>query len=150
MAVVVLASAGLAAQSPAPPTVDQLAWLAGCWQMTTADSTVDEQWMAPRGGVMFGMGRTVRGGKVISSEFLTLHLVDGRIVYDSQPSGQMPASFAASTVAADRAVFENPTHDYPKRIAYRSQGADRLAAWIDDGTGAKRIDYTYRRAACER
>lgn len=41
-----------------PPT-DTLAWQAGCRQGTRGSSTIEEQWMAPRGGMLFGVGRKV-------------------------------------------------------------------------------------------
>lgn len=30
-------------------TIERVAWMHGCWQMTTPQSIVEEQWMAPRG-----------------------------------------------------------------------------------------------------
>ena len=51
-------------------------------------------------------------------------------------------------VSADRAVFENPAHDYPKRIIYARSGDDELVASIDDGSGAKRVGYPFRRVMC--
>jgi hypothetical protein len=122
-------------------------WLSGCWQVTANGSVIDEHWMASRGGVMLGMSRTVRADRVSAFEFVTIRVVDGRLVYEARPSGQMPATFAATSVAANRVVFENPQHDYPKRITYVRAG-DALTASIDDGTGAKRVDYPYRRVSC--
>ena len=126
-----------------------LGWLTGCWQGISGDQVIDEQWMAPRGGVMLAMSRTVRGGRVTASEFVALRVADGRIVYEANPSAQAPARFTATTATADRAVFENRAHDYPKRIVYERKGADAMLAWIDDGSGAKRVDYPFQRAACK-
>ncbi len=127
---------------------NQLAWLAGCWQITRGDEVIEEQWMAPRGGVMLGMSRTVRGGRTTAIEFATLRTVEGRVVYEANPSGQKPTAFAATSVSADRAVFENPTHDFPRRITYERRGEDALLASVDDGTGRKRVEYPFRRAMC--
>ena len=102
--------------------VDRLAWLAGCWQITRGDEVIDEQWMPPRGGVMLGMSRTVRAGRTTTTEFVTLRVSAGRVAYEANPSGQQPTSFPATMVSADRAVFENPAHDYPKRIIYARSG----------------------------
>jgi hypothetical protein len=30
--------------------IDQMAWMQGCWEQASGDWTVEEQWMAPRGG----------------------------------------------------------------------------------------------------
>ncbi len=141
-AIVMLAPALTLAQD------NQLAWLAGCWQITRGDEVIEEQWMAPRGGVMLGMSRTVRGGRTTAIEFATLRTVEGRVVYEANPSGQKPTAFAATSVSADRAVFENPTHDFPRRITYERRGEDALLASVDDGTGRKRVEYPFRRAMC--
>ena len=41
--------------------IDQAAFMTGCWERRSNTSLVEEQWLAPRGGVMLGMSRTVRG-----------------------------------------------------------------------------------------
>ena len=144
MAFVLLA----AAQKPQTSDVTQLAWLAGCWQIARGEQVIDEQWMSPRAGVMLGMSRTVRAGRTTATEFVALRVVDGRVVYEANPSGQKPTAFPATTVSPDRAVFENPSHDYPKRIIYERQGDAAIMASIDDGAGGKRVDYPFRRVAC--
>jgi uncharacterized protein DUF6265 len=53
-------------------TVDRVAWLQGCWRSTRGEATVEEQWMAPRGGTMLGMGRTVRGGTLVEYELVLI------------------------------------------------------------------------------
>ena len=49
--------------------------------------------MAPRGGSMLGMSRTVIGGKTVEYEFLRIALVDGTLAYVAKPSGQAEAPF---------------------------------------------------------
>ena len=130
-------------------TLILLAWLTGCWQITRGEQVIDEQWMAPRGEVMLSMSRTVRSGRVTALEFVTLRIADGKILYEAKPSDQAPASFTATTATAERVVFENPAHDYPKRITYERKGADAISAWIDDGTGVRRVEYPFQRVACK-
>ena len=53
--------------APKPPVtasmaISQLGWLAGNWRLERNGRVVDEQWMAPAGGVMLGMSRTVIPG----------------------------------------------------------------------------------------
>jgi hypothetical protein len=127
-----------------------VAWLSGCWQITRGAEVIDEQWMAPRAGVMVGMARSVRGDKVVSTESTIIRVRDGRLLYEANPSDQTPATFTASTATAERVVFENPQHDYPKRVAYERHGADAITAWVDDGAGGKRMEYPFRRVACGR
>src|SRR5262245_44057099 len=83
-------TAARAAQS----VLDRVAWLQGCWQTAAAAPSevegpvVEEQWMAPRGGTMIGMGRTVRGGKTTEYELVVVREQDGRLAYEAHPSGQ--------------------------------------------------------------
>ena len=56
------------AQSP-KPTLNDLAWLAGCWEANLRGREVNEQWMKPAGGIMLGMARTVSQGKAAEFEF---------------------------------------------------------------------------------
>jgi hypothetical protein len=124
------------------------AWLSGCWQIARGAEVIDEQWMAPRGGVMLGMARSVRGDRLVSTESTTIRVRDGRLVYEASPSGQTPAAFTSTATTADRVVFENPTHDYPRRLGYERKGPDAILAWIDDGAGGKRVEYPFRRTDC--
>jgi hypothetical protein len=132
----------------APETIDQVSWLQGCWQLESGGRVVEEQWMAPRGGVMLSMGRTVRGGKLVEYESVILREEGGRLAYEAHPSGQPSAVFLSKTFDESSVVFENPTHDYPQRVGY--QRIDSLLTWIDgtaNGT-SRRVDFPYRRVAC--
>jgi hypothetical protein len=142
---------GADARSPkaAQLTIDRVAWMHGCWQMTTPQSIVEEQWLAPRGGTMIGVGRTVRGGRTTDYEFVVLKEQNGSLAYEAHPAGQPSTVFVASEATADSVVFENAAHDFPQRVGYRR--ADRgLAAWIEGTQNGKtrRIDFTYARVAC--
>jgi len=130
--------------------ITTVAWLQGCWQMTAGDRIVEEQWMAPRAGVMLSVGRTVRGTQLIEYEWVLLRDKDGALEYEAHPSGQPSAVFTAKTATATEVVFENPAHDFPQRVGYKRDG-DALLAWIDGTTGGKsrRIEFPYRRVSCE-
>lgn len=136
------------AQTDASAAADvaALAWMGGCWSTGTAE----EQWMAPAGGLMVGMSRTVRDGRARGYEFLLMRVVDGRVVYWAYPSGQSPTSFPATEVGADQVVFENAEHDFPQKIRYRRESSDRMVASVfgavTDESPAFELDY--RRVAC--
>ena len=55
------------------PTLDKVAWLAGCWESRDGKGAYQEQWMGPNGQTMLGMSRTVRDGKTVAWEFLRIH-----------------------------------------------------------------------------
>jgi hypothetical protein len=132
-------------------TVDRVGWLQGCWRATRGEATVEEQWMAPRGGSMLGMGRTVRGGKTAEYELVLISEEKGRLAYKAHPAGQPSATFLSTTASEASVVFENPAHDFPQRVGYRREGADALQAWIEGEVNGKsrRVDFAYQRARCE-
>jgi hypothetical protein len=143
-----------AAVVPAQPvSLSPLQWLAGCWRRTTTTGVVEEQWMAPAGGIMLGMSRTVGAadGKLIEFEQVRIEARGDSAVYVAHPSRQETAEFAAIAFDDSLIVFENRAHDFPQRIGYRRVGPDSLAAWIEgpgrDGK-TRRVDFPYRRAAC--
>ena len=151
-----LAAAALCACSVAPPSssngspIDQLSWLAGCWEARSATQVTEEQWMEPRGKSMLGMNRVLRNDALRGYELVVIREDTGRLVFQAHPSGQPSAVFAQLTLSDTFVVFENPEHDFPQRIGYSQRGTDSLAAWIwgmSDGEG-RRIDFGYERKAC--
>lgn len=154
--VLILVSAFLPSVADAqtrPTALDSLSWLAGCWEGRYANGrTVSEQWMKPLGGLMMGMSRTVKDGKVVESEVVRLKLSDdGSVHYVAQPSGQTEASFRLVKCEGDSAVFENPGHDFPQRIVYRLVTPDSLSARIEGVVvgKSKGAGFPYRRVRCE-
>ena len=138
----------LAAHLAGPPaTIDQMAWLTGCWTQTQTETSIEERWMTPAGGVMLGMGRAVRSGKLRDYEYTRIVETDGSLAYVAEPSGQDKATFPLKTLTSDEAVFENLAHDFPQRVIYRRQGPDAVAARIEgqiDGQ-ARAVDFPYKR-----
>lgn len=138
------------AQATATPPASQLHWLAGCWERRTSTLLIEEQWLAPRAGVLLGVNRTSRGDSLVGYEFVRIYSRGDTLVFAAQPSGQEPAEFVAGAVTAREVVFENPDHDFPQRIQYRAVGADSLLARIEgsrDGR-TRAVDFPYGRVEC--
>lgn len=138
-----------AVRAQAAAGVDRLAWLSGCWTQPRNNGMVEEQWMAPRGGSMLGMSRTVIGGKTVEYEFLRIAEVAGALSYVARPSGQAEAVFPLKSLEDGLVVFEHPSHDFPQRIIYRRNPDATVTARIE-GTvrgEARGRDFPYRRCA---
>ena len=137
-------------QENPPVTIDRVAWLQGCWESVSPQRTVEEQWMAPRGHSMIGVGRTVRGDQLVEYEFIVLREQEGQLAYQAHPSGQPSAKFLSRTVSDTEVLFENPAHDFPQRVGYRRDGPDALLAWIEGTRNGqpRRVEFSYRRVAC--
>ncbi len=86
--------------------------------------------MLPMGGSLIGMGRTVDGGVLREWEALRIVSQNDKADYIAQPNGGSPTRFAEVVTNDSVAVFENPTHDFPQRIAYRRVHADSIIATI--------------------
>jgi hypothetical protein len=150
-----VALAAGAAPSPASPQdraresttyrIAGLAWLAGDWQ-TPAEGgrQVDEHWTVPLGGAMMGVSRTVANGEMTGFEYLRIVERADDLVYIAHPDARAPGTeFRLTRLTAEQAVFENPAHDYPKRISYRRNADGSLTASIDGGEGTLGPTFPY-------
>jgi hypothetical protein len=136
---------GAAAPDKAGEAAD-LGWLAGAWLSREADgSWTEERWAPPRGGVMLGTSLAGSGGKAGWYEFMRIAADgEGRLAFHASPGGAPPSAFPLVSHSAREAVFENPAHDYPTRIAYRRKG-DVLSATISGPGGAKARSWRFRK-----
>ena len=137
----------MAAQSRSGADMAPVAWLAGCWELRSGARVTQEQWMAPAGGMMLGMSRTVVRDTVREYEHLRLELREGKLTYVALPSGQKEAAFTQEEAGDSGASFVNPEHDFPQRISYRRVGADSLIARIEGTRGGqpRGIDFPMKR-----
>ena len=128
-----------------PSSISELGWMSGDWQ--TAPGTrapIEEHWTKPAGGSMIGMGRTTVGAKTAEFEFLKIEERGGSIYYVASPNGQCPPTdFKLTRLSDFQAIFENPKHDFPKRIIYRKSSDGSLSATIDAGEGTKSQTFNY-------
>ena len=133
----------------AKPAVEDVGWLSGCWAFTRNGRHVVEQWMAPEGGTLIGMARTVANGKTVEYEFLLIRPGANGLEYVAKPSGQPEGIFIASRATATEVVFENPAHDFPKKIMYTRNG-DALTAAIEGPMNGqtRRIEFPHTKTEC--
>jgi len=127
------------------PTVADIAWIAGTWSATMGAATVEEHWVLAS-NAMLGMGRTLSGDRMVSFEYLRIVAREDGIFYIAQPNGRSPTEFRLTMSDSTRVVFENPDHDFPKRIVYTRQGDEAMTAWVDSGEGSNDArSFTYGR-----
>lgn len=137
-----------------PAAAADLAWIAGCWA-GTGNSGSEEQWMKPGGGMMLGMSRTVKGGRAVFHEFMTIEtkVADGKAVFTARTGAEAKAvAFTAIRQSADEVVFENAAHDFPQRVIYRrTDGGKGLLGRIEgvEKGKARAVDFPMKRVPCE-
>lgn len=145
-----LLAAGATASAEEAKPIERLAWLAGCWEMRTESATIEEQWMRLSGGTLLGMNRTVSAGRTEEFEFLRVEDRGGKLVYVALPSGRNESAFEAVEIGDSTILFENPKHDFPKRIRYRLLADGSLVARIEGETGGnlRAVDFPMKRVPC--
>jgi hypothetical protein len=138
--------------TPARATIGDMAWLAGAWVgKRSSGSSIEERWTPPLGGAMLAVSRTVNtSGKMNAFEYLRIVERDGGLVYIAQPGGAKPTEFVLTELVSEngstRAVFDNPLHDYPRRIVYELSAEGRLSATIGQLKGGTPNRFEFTRA----
>jgi Domain of unknown function (DUF6265) len=114
----------------------QLYLLEGKWIMKTKMGAVGEEWTKINKDYLQNRGYMIRGNDTIITERVALRNTKEGIFYTSTVEDQnnrQPIPFRLVSSNKNIFVFENPLHDYPKRISYSLVNNDSLYAWIDDG-----------------
>lgn len=129
------------------PTIAEVSWIAGDWQTAPGGRRqIEEHWTKAAGGSMMGVSRTVAGDKTVEFEYLRIEQRAGGVYYVAHPKARCPGTdFKLTKASATEAVFENPQHDFPKRIIYRKTGDDGLTASIDAGEGSQAMSFAFQR-----
>jgi hypothetical protein len=136
------------AAGPALAADDPLAWIAGQWCGGDGDQRIEESWLPAQGGGSVGLSRTVAGGRMISFEFMRIANIDGKVSLLAQPGGAPATEFARTGGGEGWIRFENPEHDYPRRIEYRRIGNQLVAEIGGPGEDGKDESITYRYDRC--
>lgn len=114
-------------------------WMLGDWVAGDGKSVTHESW-AERGPQTFegrGSERSIADGKTVNSEELRLVEMAGGVYYVAKVAqNALPVAFRLTECSADRLVFENPAHDFPRRLEYRLQDDGRMVAKVSDGKDA--------------
>src|SRR4029078_723641 len=128
------------------PTLADISWISGDWQTEPGGrAQIEEHWPQAAGATMMGRSRTVAGGKTVEFEYLRIEHRADAIYSVAHPKARCPGTdFKLTRASTTEAVFENPQHDFTKRIIYRKTD-DGLTASIDGGEGTKAMAFPMKR-----
>ena len=129
----------------------RLGRLEGTWMMRVKSGTVlFECWQKENDTLLHGKSYMLRGIEMKSQENVSLVYNKEGVFYmpvvEKQNNGKA-ISFKLASSTANEFVFENPQHDFPKRIVYTIVSEDVLHAYVDGGDAdtSKRIKYAYQK-----
>jgi hypothetical protein len=150
-AVILLHTPHLPTRLPASrPSVSNLSWLEGVWRGRIGARDFEAHYTAPDGGVVLSASKYTANGKAAGFEFERFDTKDGTVVLTPYPEGkESPATFRLTSLdqKARRAVFENPSHDFPTRISYQRVAEDSLTILVSGpGKGGKESVIRYQLA----
>ncbi|MFM2360988.1 MAG: hypothetical protein RLY16_2981 [Bacteroidota bacterium] len=111
--------------------------LLGTWEQHLSRGTLTEIWQLDQ-NTLRGASFFIRaiGDSLPQEQLQLLETPNGQIIYRTWVQRQNNGAaidFRLTYWKQDTAIFENPTHDFPKRIGYAFLPEQRIEAWIDDG-----------------
>ncbi len=148
-AMLALASVSASASAaPACGTLASLRWLLGDWVANGGKTTFHESWteVAPHTFEGTGIERAGPDG-AISGEALRLVEMAGTVFYLSKVThNELPVAFRLNECEDGRFVFDNPAHDFPRRLEYVLAPDGALTVNVSDG-GEKGFSLKFARSA---
>lgn len=121
----------------------------GAWGMETKNGWQYEKWEKVNDYSIRGISYRVNGNDTIVDERVELRKTKEGVLYTPVVTGQnagKPVTFKQTVAMGNLFVFENPQHDFPKRVVYEIVSNEIMRAWIDGGEGsANRRNFNYKR-----
>jgi hypothetical protein len=153
LASVALLAAAVPALAQEPPRpLAALAFMAGCWRGDAGtDKTIEEQWTAADSDVMLATTRYLddNTGRTRAWELSRIVADSAGIALLPAPGGNQQGRFRLTESGPGSARFEDPSHDFPKRILYRRVDARTLAVRIDrDANDREAREWRLENVAC--
>jgi hypothetical protein len=124
--------------------------LEGTWKMNTKRGVICEEWKKMNKNHLQSKGYMIKGSDTVVNERVALTKTKEGVFYTStveEQNNKQPVAFKMTKAENNMFVFENPQHDFPKRIVYKFITADSMHAFVDDGNdeSKKRQNFYYKR-----
>lgn len=128
--------------------LDTASWLLGEWLAQDASKAITESWRAASPDTFEGSGETRSrvDDRIVESESLRLVRMADAVFYVAKVAhNPYPVSFRLVACPPHRLVFENPSHDFPRKLEYTLAEDGTLAVAVSDGAD-KGFTLRFRRA----
>ncbi|HEY3251300.1 MAG TPA: DUF6265 family protein [Ignavibacteria bacterium] len=129
-------------------SLDSLLWMVDSWVNADGETVSYEHWTKVNDSLFEGGSETIKNGDTVFSEKLKLIARDDGIFYIADVShNPVPVFFKLISSGNNFAVFENSSHDFPKKISYMLEEGN-LHAYIEGPSKNgewKKIDFFFNR-----
>ncbi|MCF2859119.1 DUF6265 family protein [Pseudoalteromonas sp. SMS1] len=135
------------AQAKACDSIASLSWLVGHWYSESRSLKINESWQQVSGKTLEGAGETysIKKGKMVSAETLRIVEMSGEVFYIAKvASNEAPVAFKLTRCAANTVIFENPHHDFPKKLHYQAMEEGQMTVFVS-GEKGKAFSIKFRR-----
>ena len=108
-------------------------WFLGKWENKTSEGTFSEEWKVENDSLLLGKSFFIKENDTLFSETVRLVQRENDLFYIVTVPNQneaKPVEFKLTSSILDYLVFENPEHDFPKKITYKLVTKDSLYAEI--------------------
>lgn len=125
----------------------ELAFLSGCWrgEIGANGSRIVEQYGNTDGEKLLGNLKTVKDDATIFFEFIEISANDDGVFLTPYPNGtRASVRFRLVELEADKASFDNPEHDFPRRITYRLLPGGELLTRVAGVVNERNVVEEYR------
>lgn len=127
------------------PKYEELAkakWVLGKWGFSTPEGNLVEAWEIKNDSTYAGKTNFIIGSDTVFTETISIEQRGKDVNYVTQiadQNGGKPVAFKMTKATEKELVFENPTHDFPQKIAYTLKGDSLLAeiSGVNKGQAAK-------------
>lgn len=134
------------AQSVPENSLKQMEWLLGRWTRTNTSPGKSgfENWTKVSPTEWMGRGISMKGTDTTFVEKLKIVIENKKLYYVADvPENKKLVYFEITLVTSDSFVCENPSHDFPKKIAYRFDGKE-IRARVS--AGEQGMDFVFVRS----
>lgn len=119
----------------------------GNWENISDEGNLTEKWVVKNDSTYYAETYFIKGKDTLFSEKVDLIQRGDKLFYIPTVTNQNDNNgieFVLTSADSNEIIFENPTHDYPKKITYKLINNDSINAQIS-GNG-KSEDFSFKRA----
>lgn len=106
------------------------------WQTLSSSKILGESWIKKSDSLWTGTGYFIKGKDTTVTETVELKIEGKDLFYipiAKHQNNDEPVRFKMTSSSKGVFIFENPAHDFPKRIVYDFSVKDKLHAYVAGG-----------------